>query len=77
MLVARTKSFQLNVRIAPSLKLMLDAAASADRRSLASLIDKVLIEYLREHGFVDEVGRPTRKGNAAIDASGEPAGKRK
>jgi hypothetical protein len=48
-----------------------------DQRCLASLIDKVLVEYLCDHGFVDEVGRATRKGNAAIDASGEPARKRK
>ena len=78
MMVARIKSFQLNVRIPPELKAMLDAAASADQRSLASLIEKSLTDHLRARGYVDESGKPTKKGKAAIELEGgKPAGKRK
>jgi hypothetical protein len=78
MMVARIKSFQLNVRIPPELKAMLDAAASTDQRSVASLIEKSLTDHLRARGYVDEAGKPTKKGKAAIDAeNGKPAGKRK
>ena len=79
MVVARIKSFQLNVRIPPQLKAMLDVAAAADQRSVASLIEKSLTDHLRERGYVDDAGKPTKKGKAAIDAEGDtrPAGKRK
>jgi hypothetical protein len=47
-----TKTAQVNLRIQPSLKEAADKAAAADQRSLTSLIEKLLTDYLRKKGFV-------------------------
>jgi hypothetical protein len=47
-----TKTAQVNLRIAPSLKEAADKAAADDRRSLTSLIEKLLVVYLRERGYL-------------------------
>ena len=44
------KTAQVNLRIAPSLKEAAEKAASADQRSLTSLIEKLLADYLRDKG---------------------------
>lgn len=46
------KTAQVNLRITPSLKSAADAAAQADQRSLTSLVEKLLTDYLRENGFL-------------------------
>jgi hypothetical protein len=47
-----TKSAQLLVRIQPSTKAAAEKAAVDDQRSLSSLIEKLLIDYLRRKGFL-------------------------
>lgn len=42
----------LSVRVRPALKLALEVAAKEDRRSLASMAEKILIEYLEERGYL-------------------------
>lgn len=41
-----TKNAQVNLRLKPSLKEAAEKAADADHRSLTSLIEKLLTEYL-------------------------------
>lgn len=45
------KTAQVNLRLQPSLKEAADRAAAADRRSLTSLIEKLLADYLRDRGY--------------------------
>ncbi|WP_169583677.1 hypothetical protein [Rhodobacter capsulatus] len=47
-----TKSAQVNLRITPTLKQAADQAAQDDHRSLTSLIEKLLADYLREKGYM-------------------------
>ena len=47
------KTAQVNLRITPTLKAAADQAAAADQRSLTSLIEKLLTDYLRERGYLD------------------------
>ena len=46
-----TKTAQVNLRLQPSLKAAAEKAAAEDRRSLTSLIEKLLVEYLKKRGF--------------------------
>lgn len=47
-----TKSAQVNLRITPTLKEAADKAAEADQRSLTSLVEKLLTDYLKEKGYL-------------------------
>ena len=49
-----TRTANVMVRMTPSLKALAEKAAKADTRSLSSLIERVLIEHLREKGFLKE-----------------------
>lgn len=46
-----TKSLQINFRMRPALKRAADKACAAEFRSFASLVEKVLTEYLVVQGF--------------------------
>ncbi len=48
-----TKTVPLNLRIKPSLKAAAERAAADDQRSLTSLIEKLLADYLRERGYLE------------------------
>ena len=50
------KTTPVSVRLAPEVKVALDKAAKADARSLSSMTEKALIDYLRKHGFLK--GKP-------------------
>lgn len=57
------RSAQLNMRIDPVLKEAAEEAAADDRRSLSSLIEKLLTDYCREHGYLEDAAsrkRPRR-----------------
>ena len=45
------KTATLNLRIDPKLKSVAMKAARDDRRSITSLIEKLLSDYLRKHGY--------------------------
>ena len=47
-----TKLPSLGVRVAPETKEALERAAKDDMRSLSSLVDKILVLWLREHGYL-------------------------
>ena len=55
----RSKTATLNLRIEPALKEAAERAAEDDRRSLTSLIEKLLIEHLRKNGYLPR-GKTTR-----------------
>jgi predicted HicB family RNase H-like nuclease len=55
--VPRKNSVTLNLRIDPELKKAAEKAAMADRRSLTTLIEKLLSEYLVKHGFLAKDAR--------------------
>jgi predicted HicB family RNase H-like nuclease len=48
----RIKTAQTNLRLHPELKQAAEEAAAADHRSLTSLIEKLLSDYCKKHGFL-------------------------
>jgi hypothetical protein len=48
----RTKTAQVNLRLVPELKAAAERAAADDHRSLTSLVEKLLADYLRERGYL-------------------------
>ena len=48
----RLKTAQVNLRIDPDLKAAADKAAAADQRSLTSLVEKLLSDYLKKTGYL-------------------------
>ena len=59
--VAHEKILQFNMRMTPAFKAMAEKAAAADRRSLASLIEKLLADYCQEKGFREEAPKKGRR----------------
>jgi predicted HicB family RNase H-like nuclease len=57
--VVQRETAQVNFRIDPDLKRAAELAALRDRRSLSSLIKKLLTDYCREQGI--EIGKPRRR----------------
>jgi len=51
------KTPSLGVRVQPDTKAALDKAAKDDLRSVSSLIEKILVEWLRENGYLKK-GKP-------------------
>jgi hypothetical protein len=51
------KDAVLNMKIDATLKAAAEEAAADDHRSLTSLVEKLLSDYCREHGFL----KPRRK----------------
>ena len=52
MVEKRLKTATLNLRIGPELKRAAEQAADADNRSVTSLIEKLLIDYLKTHDYL-------------------------
>ena len=48
--MARTAA--IGIRVEPPVKAAAEEAAKADRRTLASLLEKILIEWLEERGHL-------------------------
>lgn len=51
-MTTQKKTATLNLRIRPDVKLAADKAADADNRSTTSLVETLLIDYLRAKGFL-------------------------
>jgi hypothetical protein len=49
-----TRSVPIGLRVTPAFKKALDAAAQADSRSVASMVEKVLADFLKKHGFLEK-----------------------
>jgi len=54
MTVKRLKTAQVNLRVDPQLKAAADKAAADDHRSLTSLIEKLLSDYLKRRGYLSK-----------------------
>lgn len=54
-----TKTTPMGVRIAVEAKDALARAAKDDLRSLNSMVEKILTEWLREHGYMGEPPKPS------------------
>jgi hypothetical protein len=50
--MSENKSEQVNVRMTPTLKSAAEEAAEAEHRTLTNLIEKLLTDYLRKHGYL-------------------------
>lgn len=48
--MARTAA--IHIRVEPDVKVAVEQAAEADRRTVASLVEKLLVEWLRERGYL-------------------------
>ena len=49
---AQIKTAQIGFRISPEIKEAAEAAAADDHRSLASLIEKLLVAHLKKRGYL-------------------------
>lgn len=47
-----SRSVPVGLRLTPTLKRALDEAAAADSRSVASLVEKVLTDFLKKNGYL-------------------------
>jgi hypothetical protein len=54
---SRVKVATLSLRINPALKAAAEKAAADDHRSLTSLIEKLLSEYLQKHGYMKSLAK--------------------
>lgn len=64
-----TKTEVVSARVPPDVKAALSAAAEAERRSVASMLDVMVLSYCREHG----IGAPAPK----VASRGASASRRK
>lgn len=51
--MVRKKTASIGIKLEPHIKEAAEKAAVADHRSVASLIEKLLVVYLKEKGFLD------------------------
>jgi hypothetical protein len=58
------RSAPIGIRVTPSVKAAAERAAGADHRTLASLIERLLIEHLNKTGFLKTP--PAGKGNKGL-----------
>jgi hypothetical protein len=59
--MAQRKTTQFTMRMDPEVKEAAEKGAAADRRSLASLIEILLIDYCKKRGLLTEEGRLPKK----------------
>jgi hypothetical protein len=58
--LAVTKTEVVSVRVPPDVKAALVTAAEQERRSLASMVEFMVIEYCRTHGIVLATAKPSK-----------------
>jgi hypothetical protein len=51
------KTAALSIRVSPEVKDAIERAAEADSRPVASMAEKILVEWLRAHGYL----KPAKK----------------
>ena|SRR5689334_15676288 len=66
-IVPMPKTSAISVRLADEVKAALEKAASQDHRPLASYVEKLLLEHLRESGYLAVM--PTHPGQVAEGAA--------
>lgn len=55
--MAVTKTEVVSARVPPDVKAALSAAAEAERRSVASMLEIMVLSYCRDHGVVPSATR--------------------
>ena len=58
-----TKTKVVSARVPPDVKAALSAAADAERRSIASMLEVMVLSYCREHGIIDGPASKLVKGS--------------
>ncbi len=66
------KTALVNLRMPPSLKAAAQKAAAEDRRSLTSLIEKLLVDYLRTASCPERDGLPPRDAEPSVPPRFQP-----
>jgi hypothetical protein len=64
----RLKTATLNLRIEPRLKKAAEQAAADDRRSMTSLVEKLLQEHLEAKGYLSANATSTARRSQAVTA---------
>jgi hypothetical protein len=59
--VAVTKTEVVSARVPPDVKAALAAAAELERRSVASMLEVMVLRYCREHGIAAAAAKPAAK----------------
>jgi hypothetical protein len=54
------KTLPVSVRLAPNVKEALEKASKDDTRSLSSRMESILVEWLREHDYLEKIDAPRR-----------------
>ncbi len=54
------RTANIGIRVEPKIKDAAEKAAAADHRSVASLIEKLLVEHLRANGYLPNEYNPKR-----------------
>lgn len=62
--MAVTKTEVVSARVPPDVKAALSAAAEAERRSVASMLEVMVLSYCRDHGIAASRATPTVRGLA-------------
>ncbi len=50
--IVEKRTSPIGIRVTPTMKAALESAAAQDHRPVASLIEKVMLEWLRERGHL-------------------------
>ena len=61
----RLKNETLSIRTSPEIKDLLRLAAGRERRSAASMVESLILEYAREHGITQAKPSPAGKAGKA------------
>ena len=64
--MAVTKTEVVSARVPPDVKAALSAAAEVERRSVASMLEVMVLSYCRDHGIAPEPTKPTARRHAAL-----------
>lgn len=59
------KSDTLNLRVSPSFKLALKAAADREQRSMVNMLEVLVANYCEQHGIVLEAALQRQQGGAS------------
>lgn len=57
MLTEESKTETLNLRVSPRLKAALQAAARREHRSMANMVEFLVLAYCEEHGLTGDAAR--------------------
>ena len=64
--MAVTKTEVVSARVPPDVKAALSAAAEVERRSVASMLEVMVLSYCRDHGITPASVKPTGRRDAAV-----------